>query len=102
MKREIRNPLRIFAAVLAIAAGTCLTNVGAFADDDVCTVTTLHGSYGIQSTGSIVALGPIGPIAEAGTITFDGAGGVSQITTVSIALADRLSLTGLASAAAIP
>ena len=97
MKREIRSPLRIFAAVLAIAAGTCLTNIGALADDNVCSVATLNGSYGIQSTGSIVAFGPIGPIAEAGTITFDGAGGVSQVTTVSLGgqiLPNRTSLSG--------
>jgi hypothetical protein len=101
MKRKIRNPLRIFAAVLALAAGICVTNAAAFGDnDDACSVASLKGSYGIQSTGSIVALGPIGPIAEAGTITFDGAGGVLQITTVSIGglggqiNANRTSLSG--------
>jgi hypothetical protein len=100
MKRKIRNPLPILAAVLAVAAGLCSTSVVAFAADDVCSVANLNGSYGIQSTGSIVALGPIGPIAEAGTIRFDGAGGVSQITTVSIGgfggqiIPNRTSLSG--------
>src|SRR5437879_1680057 len=85
MKRKIRNLLPILAAVLTVAAGLCSTSVVAFAEDDVCSAATLKGSYGIQSTGSIVAGGPIGPIAEAGTITFDGVRGVSQITTVSLA-----------------
>ena len=84
MKRQIRNPLRILAAVLVIAAGVGFTNLRAFADDDVCSVATLHGSYGLQTSGSIVALGPVGLVAEAGIITFDGAGGASQTTTLSL------------------
>src|SRR5579864_4778653 len=98
MKRKMQQPLRILAVTLALAAGICLTNAAAFGDDDdACSVASLKGSYGIQSTGSIVALGPIGPIAEAGTITFDGAGGVLQITTVSLGgqiLPNRTSLSG--------
>jgi hypothetical protein len=98
MKRKMQQPLRILAVVLALAAGICLTNAAAFGDDDdVCSVASLKGSYGIQSTGSIVALGPIGPIAEAGTIAFDGAGAVSSITTVSLGgqiLPNRTSLSG--------
>jgi hypothetical protein len=96
MKRKIRNLLPILAAVLTVAAGLS-TSVVAFAEDDVCSAATLNGSYGIQSTGSIVAGGPIGPIAEAGTITFDGAGGVSQTTTVSLGgqiIPNRTSLSG--------
>jgi hypothetical protein len=34
MKREIGNPLRILTAGLAIAAGICLSNVGAFAQGE--------------------------------------------------------------------
>jgi hypothetical protein len=97
MKREIRNRLRILSAVLAVAAGICLTNVGAFADDVICLVASLHGSYGIQSTGSITSLGPIGPVAEAGVLAFDGAGGASQTTTVSAGgqiIPNRTSLSG--------
>ena len=100
MKRRIRNLLPILAVVLAVAAGLCSTSVMAFAQDDVCSVATLNESYGIQSTGSIVAFGPIGPIAEAGIIKFDGLGGVSQTTTVSIGglggqiIPNRTSLSG--------
>jgi hypothetical protein len=98
MKRKIQKPLPLLAAVLAVTAGLCLTNVRAFADDDVCSVATLSGSYGIQSTGSIVSSGPIGSIAEAGVIKFDGAGGVSQTTTVSLnglIINNRASLSGV-------
>src|SRR5437660_3842129 len=98
MKRKIRNLLPILAAVLTVAAGLCSTSVVAFAEDDVCSAATLNGSYGTQSSGSILAGGPIiGPIAEAGTITFDGVRGVSQITTVSLAgqiIPNRPSLSG--------
>ena len=98
MKWRMQHPLRILALILALAVGICATNAAAFGDDDdVCSVASLKGSYGIQSTGSIVALGPIGPIAEAGTITFDGAGGVSSITTVSLGgqiIPNRTSLSG--------
>jgi hypothetical protein len=97
MKREIGNTLRVVSAALAITAAICLTNVGAFADDDVCSVTSLHGAYGIQSTGSIVAFGPVGLVAEAGIIKFDGIGGVSQTTTLSLGgtiIPNRSSLSG--------
>jgi hypothetical protein len=97
MKRETGNTLRVVSAALAITAAICLTNVGAFADDDVCSVTSLHGAYGIQSTGSIVAFGPVGLVAEAGIIKFDGIGGVSQTTTLSLGgtiIPNRSSLSG--------
>jgi hypothetical protein len=97
MKREIGNTLRVVSAALAITAAICLTNVAAFADDDVCSVTSLHGAYGIQSTGSIVAFGPVGLVAEAGIIKFDGIGGVSQTTTLSLGgtiIPNRSSLSG--------
>jgi hypothetical protein len=52
--------------------------------DDSCSLGSLNGSFGITTTGWIVALGPVGPVGEVGTITFDGTGGVSQATTVSL------------------
>lgn len=97
MKRETGNTLRVVSAALAITAAICLTNVGAFADDEVCSVATLNGSYGTQSTGSIVAFGPVGLVAEAGIIKFDGIGGVSQTTTLSLGgtiIPNRSSLSG--------
>lgn len=92
-----RNLLPMLAAVLVLAAGLCSTSVTAFADDEVCSVASLSGSYGIQSTGSIVAFGPIGTIAEAGVIKFDGSGRVAQTTTVSLSgtiVPNRSSLSG--------
>jgi hypothetical protein len=52
--------------------------------DDSCSLGSLKGSFGITTSGWIVALGPVGPVGEVGTITFDGTGGVSQATTVSL------------------
>jgi hypothetical protein len=80
-----------FALVLALSL---TSNAKA---EDGCSVRTLMGSFGIATSGSIVAFGPVGPVAEAGTISFDGAGGVSQTTTVSLngtILPDRSSISG--------
>ena len=73
----------------------------AHADDEgiqfTCSLSALHGPYGITTTGWIVGFGPIGPVAEAGVISFDGAGGVSQTTTLSlngIIVPNRSSLSG--------
>jgi hypothetical protein len=49
-----------------------------------CDLRTLFGSYGIATTGSITSLGPVGLVADVGTISFDGIGNVSQTTTVSL------------------
>lgn len=63
-------------------------NAAARQDEDravqECSLRTVQGSYGISTTGWIVAAGPIGPVADVGVITFDGEGGVSQTTTVSL------------------
>lgn len=62
----------------------------AYASDDLpqsersCDVRTLFGSYGITTTGSITDHGPVGLVADVGTISFDGDGNVSQTTTVSL------------------
>jgi hypothetical protein len=52
--------------------------------DEPCSVGSLNGSFGVTTTGFIVAFGPIGPVADVGVIAFDGSGGVSQTTTVSL------------------
>jgi hypothetical protein len=49
-----------------------------------CFLGSVHGSFGMSTTGSIVAFGPVGLVAEAGIISFDGEGNVSQTTTVSL------------------
>ena len=82
-----------FGLVLALV----LVPLASADDADGCSVATLRGSYGIQSTGSIVAFGPVGPVAEVGVIKFDGAGGVSQTTTVSLngmIVTNRSSISG--------
>ena len=40
--------------------------------------TRLKGSYGFTTTGSIVAAGPVGLVADVGVMTFDGVGNVSR------------------------
>jgi hypothetical protein len=76
-------------------------NAAAQEDDDssvlACSPETIRGSYGISTTGSIVFAGPVGPVADVGVITFDGNGGASQTTTVSLSgtiIPNRTSLSG--------
>lgn len=62
-----------------------------------CSAETIKGSYGISTTGSIVFAGPVGLVADVGVITFDGNGGASQTTTVSLngmIIPSRTSLSG--------
>ena len=49
-----------------------------------CSTETLEGCYATNITGSIVAFGPIGAVADVGVLTFDGDGNVSQVSTVSL------------------
>src|SRR5260370_42169287 len=48
--------------------------------DDVCTVASLHGSYGYFLSGPLIGLGPV---AAVGIVTLDGARGLSAQDTVS-------------------
>jgi hypothetical protein len=62
-----------------------------------CSLGTIQGSYGESTTGWIVFGGPIGPVADVGVITFDGNGGASQTSTVSLngtIIPTRTSLNG--------
>ncbi len=97
MKKTLRNLLSTLAALTMVAFALNMASIPAFADDGGCSVATLVGSYGIESSGSIVALGPIGPVVEVGIATFDGVGNVSQTSTVSLngtIVPDRSSLSG--------
>ena len=77
--KQMNKPLSmVFALALALSLAP-----SAKAESDECSVSTLKGSFGIATSGSIVAFGPVGLIAEVGVIKFDGAGGVSQTTTLS-------------------
>ena len=49
-----------------------------------CSVARLRGSFGFTTTGSIVAAGPVGLVADVGVLVFDGFGGVSQTETLSL------------------
>jgi hypothetical protein len=49
-----------------------------------CSALTLKGSYGFTTTGSIVAAGPVGLVADVGVLTFDGLGGVTETETFSL------------------
>jgi hypothetical protein len=78
--KQMNKPLSmVFTLALALLLTPC-----AKADLDECSVSTLNGSFGIATSGSIVAFGPVGLVAEVGVIKFDGAGGVSQTTTLSL------------------
>jgi hypothetical protein len=68
-------------------------------DDDsspfVCSRKTIKGSYATSTTGSIVFAGPVGAVADVGRIIFDGNGGASQTTAVSLNGAITLSRSSL-------
>jgi hypothetical protein len=62
-----------------------------------CSLQTIKGSYAISTTGSIVSAGPVGAVADVGKLSFDGNGGASQTTTVSLngtIIPSRSSLAG--------
>ena len=62
-----------------------------------CSRETIKGSYATSTTGSIVFAGPVGAVADVGKITFDGNGGASQTTAVSlngVIIPSRSSLSG--------
>jgi len=97
----LRNHLSGIAPVVRAASIQSAANVATQQDEDrnahECSLKTVNGSYGISTTGWIVSAGPIGPVADVGVITFDGNGGVSQTTTVSLngmIVPTRTSLSG--------
>lgn len=97
MKTILHNLLYTLGAIITVAVGLNFVGISALADDEGCSAATLNGSYGIETTGSIVAFGPVGAVAETGVIKFDGAGNVSQTTTVSLngtIVPNRSSLSG--------
>jgi hypothetical protein len=97
----LRNRLSGIVPVARAASIYSATTAAAQEDEDrsasECSLKTVKGSYGISTTGWIVSAGPIGPVADVGIITFDGDGGVSQTTTVSLngmIIPKRTSLSG--------
>src|SRR6476659_9822599 len=49
-----------------------------------CSLTRLKGAYGFTTTGSIVAAGPVGLVADVGVMTFDGAGAITETESLSL------------------
>jgi hypothetical protein len=74
MKRTIAKTFTI-AALTALALGIVPT---AKADANVCSNTTLNGTFSYKGTGTIVSPPAfVGPIDEVGTLTFNGNGVVT-------------------------
>ena len=93
---EVTDPNLVITGI-----GKRVVSVDDNEDDDFsprpCSLQTLRGSYGTSTTGSIVAAGPVGLVGDVGKITFDGNGGASQTTTVSLngmILPNRSSVAG--------
>jgi hypothetical protein len=81
--------------------GKAVSSVDDNEDDDsspfACSLKTIKGSYATSTTGSIVFAGPVGAVADVGKIVFDGDGGASQTTAVSlngVINANRPSISG--------
>jgi len=70
------------------SVGEAVSSVDDNEDDDsspfTCSLKTIKGSYATSTTGSILFAGPVGAVADVGKITFDGNGGASQTTAVSL------------------
>ena len=87
--------------VVLTGVGKAVSSVDDNGDDDsspfACSLETIKGSYAISTTGSIVFAGPVGAVADVGKIVFDGHGGASQTTAVSlngVINANRSSISG--------
>jgi hypothetical protein len=93
---EVTDPHLVITGV-----GKAVSSLDDNEDDDsspfVCSRKTIKGSYATSTTGSIVFAGPVGPVADVGRIIFDGDGGASQTTAVSLngmIIPSRSSLSG--------
>jgi hypothetical protein len=91
---EVTDPDRVITGV-----GKAVSSLDDNEDDDsspfVCSRKTIKGSYATSTTGSIVFAGPVGAVADVGRIIFDGDGGASQTTAVSLNGAITLSRSSL-------
>ena len=75
MKRTLSAKTFAIAAVAVLALGLAPT---AKADDKGCTNATLNGTFSQKGTGVIVSPPALaGPMANVGTLTFDGSGGLT-------------------------
>ena len=89
------------SGVVLTGVGKAVSSVDDNGDDDsspfACSLETIKGSYATSTTGSIVFAGPVGAVGDVGKIIFDGNGGASQSTTVSlngVIIPNRSSISG--------
>jgi hypothetical protein len=84
MKRLISPIIAIVAFVSMLILFTVpkrvLPKVQADVAENVCTLSTLNGPYGLVLTGTIVG---VGPFSQVGIVNFDGAGHISAKETTS-------------------
>ena len=71
MNKIFHSLLSTLAAITIIAGCLSFASVNAIADDEGCSLATREG-HGIETSGSIVAVGPTGSVSEAGVIKFNG------------------------------
>lgn len=82
MKRSTIARAFTVAAVTALVVAVAPT---AKADDKGCTNATIKGTFSQRGSGFITAPPSLaGPLANVGTLTFDGEGGVTGVVTNSI------------------
>ena len=82
MKRSTIAKTFAIAAVTALALGIAPT---AKADDKGCSNATLKGTFAHTASGFVMAPPAMaGPVAGAGTDTFDGNGGITTTAIVSL------------------
>jgi hypothetical protein len=93
---EVTDPHLVITGV-----GKAVSAADVNEDDDSspleCSLKTIKGSYATSTTGSILFAGPVGAVADVGRIIFDGNGGASQTTAVSLngmIIPSRSSLSG--------
>jgi hypothetical protein len=98
---DLTDPHLVNPHLVITGVGKAVNSLDDNEDDDsspfLCSRKTIKGSYATSTTGSIVFAGPVGAVADVGRIIFDGNGGASQTTAVSLngmIIPSRSSLSG--------
>ena len=81
-----RNTVLVSALSALLLLGSNSLMLMAHADEDVCSLESLKGTYAIHSEGQWLAPAgpfPVGPIGEAGMVTLDGKGTLAGHTTLN-------------------
>jgi hypothetical protein len=66
--------MKLAFATAAVFVGSVLTNEAKADDSRNCSNATLHGSYGLHATGTVIN---VGNFAAVGRFTFDGKGSLT-------------------------